>query len=56
MSLSECFDLFAKSEELEDYKCDRCEEVGKARMKMQLTRVPDILIVSDSCVDPPETV
>lgn len=45
VTLQDCFNLFTKSEDLDDYKCDNCNVVGKATVKIQLTRVPDILII-----------
>jgi len=34
VTLQDCFNLFTKNEELDDYKCDKCGAVGKASAKI----------------------
>lgn len=45
VTLQDCFNVFTKAEELDDYKCDHCDTVGKATCRIQISRVPDILII-----------
>lgn len=47
IKLQDCLDSYTKTEEIEDYECEKCKKKGKAKMKIEIASLPPILIVRE---------
>ena len=45
IDLDECLDLFVKEDTIDDFQCDNCDEKSEAKLQVQITRLPEILII-----------
>jgi len=43
--LSQCLELYAKREVVQEYDCDKCKEKKDALVDTKISRTPDILVV-----------
>jgi len=44
-TLDDCFDLFTNSEKIEEYKCDKCNEINTSFKKLNIWKSPKTLII-----------
>lgn len=45
IGLDECLDLFVKEDTVDDFQCDNCDEKSESKIQVQITRLPEILII-----------
>lgn len=45
IDLTEWLDLFVKEDTLEDFTCDKCKKKSNSKIQVEITRLPEILII-----------